>query len=200
MVKKEHFDAARILYEFGTLRRLPRMHQQALLTSDPTDNIASHTARTAFIGMLIALHEGLDVGKVVTMCLIHDLHETRAGDHNWIAKLYVKTNAAEVVADQFAPEVFEPLREIMKEYERRATAEATAAKDADLIDELLLLKEIAHAGNLEARHWLSSDGGKNRRAERMQALTHTFSKELMEAAYDMSPTDWWKNFYTSRNR
>ena len=62
------------------------MHQQVLLAHDPTDNIASHSFRAAFIGYFLAKQLKADANKVLKMCLLHDLEEIRTGDHNWIHK------------------------------------------------------------------------------------------------------------------
>lgn len=201
MSKDGHLEViAELLFEFGVLRREDRKHLRMLLKFDPTDNIASHTARVAFIGMIIAMHEGLDMGKVVSMCLIHDFPEVRSGDHNWVAKRYVEVHEEEIVAEQFGAEGLEGLLVLAEEYGARETPEARAAKDADLIDELLLIKEHAHGGNLEAQHWLSDDGGKDRKADRLDMLHLPFSKKIMEVVYTMNPTDWWKGLWTSKNR
>jgi putative hydrolase of HD superfamily len=154
----------------------------------------------AFVGLMIALHEGLDVGKTVAMCLLHDLAETRSNDANWVHKRYVEVHDDEITAEQLGEECFAGMREIVEEYNRRESAEAKAAKDADLIDELLLLVEIAHGGNREAAHWLSDDGGKNRMAERYRALHLDISREMMRAAVEVGPTSWWKGLWTSKNR
>jgi putative hydrolase of HD superfamily len=200
MRTKEHLDIAELLFEFGTLRRLLRMHQQMLLLFDPTDNIASHTARTAFIGLIIAQHEDLDVGKVVAMCLLHDLAEARGNDHNWVHKRYVKVHEDEITAEQLGEPVFDGLRALKEEYEERKTPEAKAAKDADLIDELLLVKEHTQSGNREAAHWLSDDGGKDRKAERLRKMNLSFSRDLAETIYETSPAHWWKGLWTDKNR
>lgn len=199
MIGKKHFDIAKLLYEFGTLRSLRRMHQQVFLVSDPTDNIASHTARVAFIGLIIAQHEGLDVGRTVGMCLLHDLAEARSNDHNWVNKRYVKVLGRKIIEEQLGKEAFDGLLALVEEYEGRKTMEARAAKDADRIDQLLLVSEYALTGNREAIHWLSSDGGKNRKAERLREMDLPFSRDLAQAILEDNPTSWWKNLWTNRN-
>jgi putative hydrolase of HD superfamily len=200
MLRKIHCDIAKLLFEFGTMRYLPRMHKQVFLVCDPTDNIASHTARVAFIGLLIALNdEEMDVGKTVIMCLLHDFAETRSNDHNWVHKRYVKILSSKIMQEQFGGNGFGTLYAYMKEYEERKTKEARAAKDADRLDELLLLCEYTMKGHLEAKHWLSNDGGKNRKAERVQQMDLPFSRELALAIMKDSPTSWWKNLWTNKN-
>ncbi len=48
------FQIAKFLFELGTLRKVPRMHGQTFLTSDLTDNIATHSFRVPFIAWMIA--------------------------------------------------------------------------------------------------------------------------------------------------
>ena len=61
---------ANFFYEIGNLRMVLRSHQQTLLSHDPTDNIASHSFRTAFIGYFLAKELKADADKVLKMCMI----------------------------------------------------------------------------------------------------------------------------------
>jgi len=67
-------------YEIGTLRRILRAHQQTLFFRDESDNISSHSFRTAFVGYFLAKELKADADKVIKMCLLHDIEETRSGD------------------------------------------------------------------------------------------------------------------------
>ena len=55
--------------------------------------------------------------------------------------------------------------EVTKEYKERKTKEAKVAKDADLVDQILLLKEYAWRGNSEAEEWLSKSNSRNRNSQ-----------------------------------
>jgi len=129
-------------YEIGNLRKVLRAHQQTLLSQDLTDNIASHSFRTAFIGYFLANQLKADTDEVVKMCLLHDIEETRCGDQNWIHKKYIKVFEEEIREGQLRnlPGT-EELLALSKEYQQRKTLEAKIAKDADLLDEIFLLKE-----------------------------------------------------------
>lgn len=151
-------------YEVGALRKIGRAHQEALLTTDLTDNISSHSFRTALIGAMLARELGADVSKVVIMCLIHDLPEARSGDHNWIHKRYVSVDEPRIRNEQFGilPEPHaQEILALSSEYARRESREAQIAKDADLLDQILLLKEYEQQGNKEAKRWLHTDDGEN---------------------------------------
>jgi len=142
-------------FELGTLRKIARAHRQTLLTDDLTDNISSHSFRTALIGYFLAKEEKANPDKVVKMCLIHDLEESRAGDQNWVNKRYVKVFEEEIRQEQlsFLPHSKELLN-LSREYHQRKTLEAKVAKDADLLDQVFLLCEYKWQGNKEAIIWL----------------------------------------------
>ncbi len=90
-------------FEIGTLRKILRSHRQTLLTDDLSDNIASHSFRVAMIGLFLAKLEKVDPFKVIVMCLLHDLEESRAGDQNWVHKKYVKVFEEEIREGQLKP-------------------------------------------------------------------------------------------------
>ncbi|MGC8981454.1 MAG: HD domain-containing protein [Minisyncoccia bacterium] len=162
-------------YELGTLRRILRSHQQTLFFKDESDNISSHSFRTAFIGYFLAKELNADVDKVIKMCLLHDIEEARAGDQNWVNKRYLKVYEEEIREEQLKklPNSKE-LLEISKEYQERKTLEAKIAKDADLLDEILLLKEYEFQGSKEAKDWL-----KGKRESQQEKLMFTkLAKEI----------------------
>ena len=187
---------AKFLYELGTMRKLPRMHGQTFLSSDLTDNIASHSFRVPFIGWMIAKGEGLDPYKVAMMSLIHDLGEARSGDHNWVHKRYVKIEEDQIVEEQLGSLPYGDLFALAKEYRARTCQEAIAAKDADLIDQILLMHEYAHQGNTEALRWIEGD----RKQVRLDALKLLTSKKIAEAIFETKVYEWWKDLYTNINK
>ena len=145
------------LFEVGTMRRLQRMHRQTLLVEDSSDTIASHSYRVTLIGWHLAKLEGADPYKVVMMCLLHDLGEIRSNDHNWVHKRYTKVFDDEINKDQLGDMPFTDLYDIVEEYELRESRESILAKDADVIDQILLLREYEWQGSVEAKKWLYRD-------------------------------------------
>ena len=185
---------SRFLYEVGTLRKVARAHRQTLLTDDLSDNIASHSHRVALIGWFLAHMEKADPYKVTMMCLLHDIAEARSGDHNWVHKKYVKIFEGEIMEDQLKslPDGG-GLYSLAAEYGKRESREAKIAKDADLVDQILLLKEYMHQGNKEAAKWLAGKkDGKGMYTQSARALT----KEI----YDQEPGEWWEDIWTDKNR
>ncbi len=190
--------SADFLFELGTMRKLLRMHRQTLLTDDLSDNIAAHSFRVTMIGWILAQKEGADPYKVVMMCLLHDTGEARSNDHNWVNKRYTKIFDEEVIEEQLGTLPFPELKEIALEYKERKTKEAIVAKDADLIDQILLLKEYEWQGNKEAAIWLR--GSDNRGYAQLKNLKLESSLELARAIYDRNPSDWWKGLWTNNDR
>lgn len=187
------------LFEVGTLRKIIRAHRQSLLTDDFSDNIASHSFRVAWIGWILAKLEKVDPYKVLLMCLAHDTGETRSGDQNWIHKKYLKVFEDEIINDQIKglPDQKE-LISFLLEYTERKSKESIIAKDADLIDQILLLKEYVVIGNKEAEKWL---GGKTKnKSTHLQMLKTKSAKRLGKKILESNPTDWWKNIWTSQRR
>src|SRR3989344_3592985 len=172
---------ASFFFEVGTLRKTARSHRQGLLTDDLSDNISSHSYRATVIGYFLARLAKADVAKVVQMCLFHDVSESRSGDQNWIHKRYVKVFEDEIIHDQFGDLPFgKDILALGREYQERKSLEAKLAKDADLLDQILLLKEYAHIGNHEAEEWL-----KNNAQEKM--LQTSFAKKLAKKISLQSP-------------
>lgn len=190
---------ADFFFEVGTMRKLMRMHRQLLLSDDMSDSIAAHTYRVTMIGWTLAKMEKADPYKVVMMCLIHDMGEVRTGDHNWLHKRYIKSYDDEIAEEQLGTLPFPDLKEFLLEYEKRESSEAIIAKDADLLDQILLLREYEWQGNKEASVWLHGKGGDKGNAQFKKLQTKS-AKELGETIYATDPSDWWNNLWTSKNR
>ncbi|MBI3337532.1 MAG: HD domain-containing protein [Candidatus Staskawiczbacteria bacterium] len=200
-IKKENKQKriANFLYEVGTMRKLMRIHRQTLLTDDMSDSIASHSYRVAIISWFLAKEERVDPYKTVMMSLLHDMGEVRTNDHNWIHKRYVKIFSDEIIQEQLGTLPYEDLKNLISEYEERKSKEAILVKEADLIDQILLLKEYEWAGNREAHVWLHGKG-KDRGNAQLKKLKTDISKRLGKAIYDVNPSDWWNDLWTSVNR
>lgn len=187
------------LYEIGTMRKLMRMHRQVLLTDDMSDSIASHSYRVAIISWFLAKEEGADLYKTVMMSLLHDMAEVRSNDHNWVHKKYIKVFEHEINEDQLGTLPYLDLRDFIGEYEKRESREAILAKEADLLDQILLLREYEWSGNKEANIWLYGKGVSKINAQLEKLKTET-GKKLGKLIYDIDPCDWWNNLWTSNNR
>lgn len=190
---------AQFLFEVGTMRKVARMHRQTLLTDDMSDNIATHSFRVAVVGHFLAKLEGVDPAKVMLMCLLHDMGESRSNDHNWIHKRYVAVAEEEILEEQLGTLPFADFAEVTREYERRESKEAIVAKDADILDQLLLLREYDWQGNREANIWLEGKSRKRPYAY-LDRLKTESAREVGMAIYHEDPSSWWRDLYTSKRR
>jgi putative hydrolase of HD superfamily len=164
-----------------------------------SDSIASHSYRVAIISWFLAKEEGADPYKTVMMGLLHDMAEVRSNDHNWIHKKYIKVFEHEINEDQLGTLPYPDLRDFIGEYEKRESREAILAKEADLLDQILLLREYEWSGNKEANIWLYGKGGAKINAQLEKLKTKT-GKKLGKSMYDVDPSDWWNNLWTPNNR
>lgn len=200
MAKSNQFKkTASFLYEVGSMRKIARAHRQSLLTDDLSDNIASHSYRVTWIGYLLAQMEKVDANKVVLMCLSHDTAEARSNDQNWVHKKYVKVFEEEIIKDQLENLPGESeLKKILTEYHERKTKESKVAKDADLLDQILLVKEYAMVGNTEALRWQKNGGKKGN--THFNLLSTISAKKLAREIEKQNPSEWWQNVWTEKRR
>lgn len=181
------------------MRKLMRMHRQVLLTDDMSDSIASHSYRVAIISWFLAKEEGADPYKTVMMSLLHDMAEVRSNDHNWVHKKYIKVFKNEINTEQLGSLPYSDLKDFASDYEKRENKEAILTKEADLLDQILLLREYEWAGNREANIWLYGKGKSKINAQLAKLKTET-GKKLGKLMYEINPSDWWNNLWTSDNR
>lgn len=183
-----------LFFETGSLRKTLRSHRQTLLTDDLSDNIASHSFRVSVISWYLAKLEKADPYKVLLMSLFHDFSESRSGDQNWIHKKYIKVFETEIQNDQFSDKPFgEELSTVLNEYDKKRTLEAHLAKDADLLDQILLLREYEWSGNKEASIWLKGQ-------EQEKRLFSASAKKLAKEIYTQRPSTWWNKIWTAERR
>jgi putative hydrolase of HD superfamily len=181
------------LFEIGTLRHVPRTWNQ--FGGLPLANDAEHTFRVAMIAWLLAKHEGVDIGHVAKMALIHDMAETRTGDVHYLSRLYVKRDEAGAILDQTEGiSVQNEMRELLAEYEERTTPEAKVLKDADTLDiEIELMESIARG------EFMGEIIHKKRAVLREKLFTES-ARRFFDAIRVTNPHDWHvngKNRFTS---
>lgn len=170
---------ADFLFEIGTLRNMRRMQSQIL--PEATDTLASHSFEVAIIGMILACAENADENKVLKMCLFHDLAEARIGDANFIHKFYVKADEEKALQDQVSDTpIAEEVLSIIKEYETHESKEAIVAKDADLLDQILVQSATIKSGS-DKKLWNDNS------AKGLQTET---AKELAKTLSDTNPLSW----------
>jgi len=170
-MKKDFKKIVNFLFEVGTSRNVFRSHRQTLRNTN--DSIADHSFRAAIIGLILSEMEGVDENKVIKMCLLHDLAELRTGDANFINKFYQKQEEDNAIKEQWQkiPQG-EKIILLLEEYNKRKTREAIVAKDADLLDQILLQKEylLERPGDFKKWHLYTEKQLKTKSAKKIAFL------------------------------
>lgn len=172
------------IFEIGTLRNMHRMHTQVLPNSN--DTIASHSFRTAIIAYFLADLEKANKDRALKMALFHDIPETRTGDANFVHQFYVDANNGKAHSDQInnLPSENE-MKLLFDDYEERKSPESIIAKDADILDQLFLEKEILNEKSHDFSKWHEFSRKK---------LRTNSAKNLAKALLDRNPMQWFYNF------
>jgi putative hydrolase of HD superfamily len=175
-------DVVNFLFELGMLKKTPRTGYQFL--GSGKESVAEHSFRTAVIGYALSRHEpGADAMKTLLMCLFHDLHEARTGDHNYVNKRYVHIDEEKAVRDlardlPFGNEIVSLFREFLDSH----SPEACLSRDADQLDLILALKEQLDLGNPYAHDWLHYA---------LKRLQTESAKRMAEEIMATDSTEWW---------
>lgn len=173
---------ANFLFEVGMLKRTPRSGFQFL--GSGAQSVAEHSYRTALIGYALAQLDGAaDVGRVLQLCLFHDLPEARTGDQNYVNKKYVQVDEVKAIEDLAAQLPFgEDYRRTLLEFIDRNTPEARLAHDADQLEMVLSLKERKDLGNRYADEWYPFC---------VARLKTEVARQLAETIWKTDSSRWW---------
>jgi putative hydrolase of HD superfamily len=175
-------DIANFLFEVGILSKTPRSGFHFLGTGN--QSVSEHISRTVFIGYTLAsLDKTVDALKVLKMCLLHDLAESRVSDLNYVHQKYVERKEDKAIEDLAKTLPFgDDIQVTLKEYEERKTKEAILAKDADNLDWIISLKEQFDIGNTRAKDWINSA---------IKRLKTDVAKEIAKEILLTSSDKWW---------
>ncbi len=178
----EYKDVANFLFEVGILSKTPRSGFHFLGTG--SQSVAEHINRTTFIGYALAMLDNtVDVSRVLKMCLLHDISETRISDLNHIHQKYVERKEHSAVTDITNSVPFgADMMHCLHEYEERKSPEAILAKDADNLEWIISLKEEVDTGNTRALDWIT-------RATKRLKTVHAIA--IARAIMGTDSTDWW---------
>lgn len=132
-------------YEIGNARKQQRRWESKI--GIPMANVAEHTYRTAFLAMHLAAAEGADPQRAAFIALVHDTEEIRTGDLDPFQKMYVEANGMKAITDLFnGSPIAETCLSAFTDYKKRQSLEARCVKDADILDTVIELHEIAARG------------------------------------------------------
>lgn len=173
---------AHFFFEVGMLKRTPRTGFQFL--GSGAESVAEHSFRTAIVGYTLARMDGeADVGRVVQLCLFHDIPEARTGDLNYVNKKYVTVDEQRAVQDLARTLPFgEDYRQMIEEFAAGESREALIAHDADQLEMILALKEYKDLGNRYADEWYPFA---------VRRLRTESARSLAETVWETDSTRWW---------
>ena len=170
------------IFEAGFLKKLPRSGYAYL--GSGTESVAEHTCGTLFIAYVLAqMSEGVDMERLLKMCLFHDVPEARIGDLNYVNKKYVQANEGKVLEEMVEKLPFgEEVASLVHEFNAKETLESRIANDADQLDLLFHVKEESDKGNPRTEPW---------KEFALQRLTTEPARQLARIALETDSTDWW---------
>lgn len=172
---------ADFLFEAGMLRRTPRTGYQFLGSGG--ENVAEHSFRTALLGYVLAEMSGANAEHTAMLCLIHDFHEARTGDFNYVNSIYNCSDQRLAMRHALkGTGLTASILSLWDEQEDGDSPEARLAKDADQIDLILNLVEEKNLGNRYAEKWLEAA---------VQRVHSEAGRELVRGILETDHTDWW---------
>ncbi len=183
---------ASFLFEVGMLKRTPRSGLQFL--GSGSESVAEHAFRVTCIGYVLArLEPDVDEARLIKLCLLHDLHEARTGDLNYMNKKYLRADEDLAVEHMTRSLPFgEDIRDAVGEFNSGDTREAALANDADQLDLILMLKEQQDLGNTYAAEWIDF-ALKRLKTESGKTLAGHILKTDWTHWWFEDKSDWWVN-------
>ncbi len=173
------------ILEVDKLKKIVR--QTPLTDQSRKENDAEHSWHIALMAVLLLEHaqaKNIDILRVVTMLLVHDLVEIDAGDTfcydkaGNMDKLERETKAADRIFNLLPEDQAAYLRELWDEFEARQTAESRFAAAMDRLQPLL------HNYNTEGGTWKEHRIHKEQVVERNHPIAFG-SATLWDFAADM---------------
>ena len=175
---------ANLLFEARMLKEIPRSGYHFLGVGK--ESVAEHCFSTTFIAYVISRMEPeIDALKLICMCLIHDLPETRIGDLNTVHKKYVKADETKAFKDTIERLAFrQDLTDLFDEFNAGRSIEAKLAHDADQLALILELKDLMDIGYKPPETWIQNVIG------RLQTET---GQKIARAVMDTPRDAWWRD-------
>ncbi|MFP4256410.1 MAG: HD domain-containing protein [Desulfobacterales bacterium] len=178
---------ADLLFEARILKDIPRAGFAFLGAG--RESVAEHCFAATFIAYVMSqMDPDADSGRLVNMCLVHDLPEARTGDLNYVQKKYVQADEKQAVDDATKDLPFGgAVRDLMDEFNRQVTREAKLAHDADQLAFILDLKTISDLGCSSPENWLPVV-----RSRLKTELGRNLAAEICGRSWDA----WWREDYS----
>ncbi len=181
---------ADLLFQAKMLKEIPRSGFNFLGTGQ--ESVAGHSFCTTFIAYVMGqLQPDVDALRLISMCLVHDLTESRIGDLNAVHKVYVSADEDRALEDTVKNLAFgDSLADLINEFNQNRTPEARLAHDADQLSLILDLKALADIGYNPPDKWLPPI------IERLRTDTgKILAEKIMNTEWDA----WWLKNCIDRN-
>jgi len=180
---------ANILFEAAMLKNVPRSGYPFLGAGK--ESVAEHSFTTVFIAYIIAQIENhIDALKLISMCMVHDLPESRTGDLNYVHKKYVSANEDKAVNDITQDIPFgNSIKDLIREFNEGKTTEAKLARDADQLSFILELKALSDIGYNPPEKWLKII------LKRLETKT---GKKIAKSIMNTKRDSWWMDNYSEK--
>lgn len=175
------------IFEINQLKRQKHAGPKFAGVKDP-DTVAEHALRASQIGYILAVMEGVNPEKVVSMLIIHDNGEARIGDQTKVGAKYFSNKKAEQDAffeqtENLGNKIEKEWKKLFLEYEDRTSPEGIIAKDADWLEQAFQAKEYVELGYKAMQNWIDNVE---------KALETESAKKIIKEMKKSSFTDWWQ--------
>lgn len=179
-------DVADFLFEGRLLKKIPRSGFQFL--GDGNESVAEHCFLATLIAYVISqLEPDVNAEKLLSLCLVHDLAESRVGDVNYVQKMYVTVDENRAVSHMTRHLPFgDHLTSLIDEFNQKTSKESQLAHDADQLALIIELKNLSDLGKTQADKWL---------AHVTKRLTSDIGKYLADAILNCEQDSWWLKDY-----
>jgi putative hydrolase of HD superfamily len=181
---------AEFLFETMLLKRVRRTGYQFL--GPGKESVAEHTFAVLCIAWTLArMTPEADEGRLLAMCLVHDLPEARIGDLNYVQKTYVTANEKKAVDHMTRGLPFgADIHALLDEFNARVSLEAQLAHDADQLAFLFDLKSLSDMGYAAPDKW----------AGHVKARLQTAAGIRLSAGLSKTEWDaWWLKIFIDSN-
>lgn len=197
-MKANYAELVKFFFEANNLGKVPRSGWRFLGLKD-SEYVSEHCFGAMLTGYILAKLEGVNADKVIKLLLVHDLHESRTGDLDLIAKRYLEHETADKKAlKEMVSRLPKGLgREIISlhgEFDERKSREAVIAAQADLLQCALKARELIGQGNPQAQDWIDNARKRLKAAKAKNAL------KLLDEIEKQHSTDWWQGLKNVPNK
>ena len=143
------------MFELGVLSRTPRTGPYHVgITNHET--AAAHSYRVSVLAYFLGVSEKTDTGKVLKLCMIHDIPETRLLNQTFVQKAVysLDRNAHDVFKQQLRNiEGAKELESLFVELTACQTKESKVVHDANILEALVEAKEYGQQGITVLERW-----------------------------------------------